>query len=59
MVGLLAKEGSAADGHLTGNLATSEGGGTLGETDVSAVSKGHEATLSLFYPLSKCSWNWD
>ena len=57
MVGLLAKEGSAADGHLTGNLATSEGGGTLGETDVSAVSKGHEATLSLFYPLSKCSWN--
>lgn len=31
--GSLGKEGSAADGHLTGNLATSEGGRTLGETD--------------------------
>lgn len=32
-MGLSTKEGSAADDHLTGDVATSmEGGGTLGET---------------------------
>ena len=58
-MGLWAKEGSAADGHLTGDVATSiQGGGTLGET-VKMYLSSPKAKRLLFYPLSTCSWNWD